>query len=317
MSNPPTPIEETKVPKSTVDEQRFESTVSFQCPKCDEHIRTTVAVAEPDWGSMEGFSDVNSENDAELQCTRCQSSFDVHVITAGAQCEVTLSEHPDVAVDADSPMYSPDPTSWIGDIPDQPFDIFWTSKEAVIELLSKHGGDEGHEVLNRMAFAQLFSALEAFLSDTLLKTVANDPEAMMRVVVWDTSLKELKFTAEELLSEPNVVKNAVLKHLKEVNYHRLPYVDGLYKAALKTSILPTDSEKRKQLITAVGYRHDCVHRNGVDRDGKRLDIFTKAYVGVVANIMYSVVDAIDDAVDPWDATVSSNADSSMDDEIAF
>jgi hypothetical protein len=47
------------------------------------------------------------------------------------------------------------------------------------------------------------------------------------------------------------------------------------------------------IFRAINYRHDCVHRNGFDKDGKKLDLFTKKYVQSVADEMREIVDGIE------------------------
>ncbi len=47
---------------------------------------------------------------------------------------------------------------------------------------------------------------------------------------------------------------------------------------------------------AVRYHHDCVHRNGIDKSGTRLMVFTKEYVQETADLMRAFVDRIERGV---------------------
>jgi hypothetical protein len=42
------------------------------------------------------------------------------------------------------------------------------------------------------------------------------------------------------------------------------------------------------------HRHDCVHRNGFDKDGNRLFIFTKEYIEEIATLMRALVRRINE-----------------------
>jgi hypothetical protein len=43
-------------------------------------------------------------------------------------------------------------------------------------------------------------------------------------------------------------------------------------------------------------RHDCVHRNGFDKDGNELKVFTKAFVQNTADLIKAFVESIEKAV---------------------
>ena len=43
-------------------------------------------------------------------------------------------------------------------------------------------------------------------------------------------------------------------------------------------------------------RHDCVHRNGFDKDGNELKVFTKAFVQDTADLIKVFVENIEKAV---------------------
>jgi hypothetical protein len=53
---------------------------------------------------------------------------------------------------------------------------------------------------------------------------------------------------------------------------------------------------KAELFTAVKLRHDCVHRNGFDKDGNELTVFTKAFVSETADLVRDFVESIENAV---------------------
>ena len=177
-------------------------------------------------------------------------------------------------------------------VPDDPHGIFMETYDHTLVILAEHGGEDGGDLINRMVFAQQVSALEAYLSDTLLKVTTNKKEAMERLVTGDKNLKAEKFTLADFATNPDIVVEKVTTYLRSLIYHDLPRVDFLYRTALDVRVLGSEADNGK-LLKAITYRHDCVHRNGMDKDGNRLTVFTKAYVQETADAMRSLVDRLE------------------------
>lgn len=190
----------------------------------------------------------------------------------------------------------PEPDEWIDyTAPDNPFTIFMDSYHHTGDLLADHGNDNGGHLLNRMIFSHQVTALEAYLGDTLMKEVMGDTNAMQRLIDQDGDLAKEKFTLAEISKEPGLVKRKVQEHLRSILYHNLAKVDVLYNIALGVGILALASDK-KSLFKAVLLRHDCVHRNGFDKDGNELKVFTKAFVQNNADLIKAFVEDIQKAV---------------------
>lgn len=190
----------------------------------------------------------------------------------------------------------PEPDEWLDyTVPDNPFTIFMDSYHHTGDLLADHGKDSGSHLLNRMVFSHQVTALEAYLGDTLMKEVMADTGAMQRLIDQDDDLAKEKFTLAEISKEPGLVERKVREHLRSILYHNLAKVDVLYNIALGVRILTLASDK-KSLFKAVLLRHDCVHRNGFDKDGNELKVFTKAFVQNVADLIKTFVDDIEKAV---------------------
>ena len=197
----------------------------------------------------------------------------------------TLNDYPDVKVDASHAYYDgpPDDEDWVDfDTPKNPYGIFMDSYYESMFLLGEHGGD-GTSLVNRMVFGQQLSALEAYLSDTLINGVMEDPASLTAMLEKDKDLEKRRSHAGPSRSRPDAGRETVTSHLRGVLYHNLPKVDALYSIAFDIQIFDLLGEDKKtKLLQAVTYRHDCVHRNGHDAEGNRLDVFTKEYVGDLA-----------------------------------
>jgi hypothetical protein len=179
----------------------------------------------------------------------------------------------------------PEPDDWVDyPLPDEPFTVFMNSYHQTGDLLADHGKDHGGYLLNRMVFSHHVTALEAYLGDTLLKAVLGDKVAMDRLMAADTDLRQEKFTLAEIAADTNLVEKKIREHLRSILYHNLAKVDFVYNTALQLKILNLISDK-PSLFKAIKLRHDCVHRNGFDMDGKELTVFTKQFVQNTADLI--------------------------------
>lgn len=189
-----------------------------------------------------------------------------------------------------------EPDEWLDySVPDDPFAIFMSSYHHTGDLLADHGKDHGGFLLNRMVFSQQVTALEAYLGDTLISAVMSDAAAMQRLIEQDEKLVKEKFSLVEISKEPTLVERKVREHLRSILYHNLAKVDVLYNIALGIRILE-EAKDSVSLLKAVTLRHDCVHRNGFDKDGNELQVFTKQFVQDTADLIRDFVESIERAI---------------------
>ncbi|MCP3468205.1 hypothetical protein [Bradyrhizobium sp. CCGUVB23] len=192
--------------------------------------------------------------------------------------------------------HEPEPDVWADySLPDNPFTIFMDSYHHTGDLLADYGSENGAHLVNRMIFSHQVTALEAYLSDTLTKAVLADRTAKARLMSNDAELSKERFSLAEIASDPGLVESKVREYLRSILYHNLPKVDFLYSTALGIRILGLAKDKAL-LFKAVMQRHDCVHRNGIDRDGQRLEVFTKRYVQDTADLIKAFVMKIENEV---------------------
>ncbi|XSC42775.1 hypothetical protein ACF1BQ_031665 [Bradyrhizobium sp. RDT10] len=190
----------------------------------------------------------------------------------------------------------PEPDEWVDySVPDNPFSIFMSSYHHTGDLLADHGSDSGGHLVNRMIFSHQITAMEAFLADKLKNEIEADAAAFQRLIDQDDDLAKEKFTLAEIAKDPALVERKVREHLRSIQYHNLARVDVLYNIALGIRILSLANDKQS-LFKAVMLRHNCVHRNGFDKNGNELKVFTKAFVQDTADLVKSFVENIENAV---------------------
>jgi len=185
---------------------------------------------------------------------------------------------------------------WIDwDVPDDPFAIFIDSYYASDVLLGDHTDQLGGALFHRMLFVQQCAALEAYLGDTLVRAVLDDPTAIEALVVTDRDLAGAKFTLAEVAGRPDLLRETVKAHLKRVLYHNLSKVDFLYRTALQVPIL-SQQDENDALFRAIKLRHDCVHRNGFNPDGLKHTVFTPAFVRNISELFHKLVNRVEGEV---------------------
>lgn len=192
---------------------------------------------------------------------------------------------------------SVDPEEWLDyAVPENPHTVFLNSYLHTSELLKEKGSNDGANLLNRMVFSHQVTALEAYLGDTLINVVMDEPECLQRLIARADELKQEKFSLEEISKERNLVHRKVREYLRGILYHNLSKADVLYEIALGFGIL-NKMKDRKAMFVAMSLRHDCVHRNGRDKDGKELTVFTKGFVQTTADRIKDLVAEVEAEVD--------------------
>jgi hypothetical protein len=240
-------------------------------------------------------SDMTAEDETELKCPACDTEFPGHVFNSGGHCDVSLLDHPDTKVEAGHAFYDglAENEPWVDySVPDDPYAIFMDSYHETGDLLADQGGD-GTRLVNRMIFSQQVTALEAYLGDTLINGALSDNTTIERLLAEEADLKDTKLSLKDILADPDIVKTQIKVHLKSILYHNIAKVRVLYKIVFQFDIFTLLTEdERNALFKAVEYRHDCVHRNGRNKEGKQLDVFSKAYVQAHADMLRKLVAAI-------------------------
>jgi hypothetical protein len=275
--------------------QPFVVEVGFKCPACGELSQNTVHLPEPRWDGATQLSQLSGTTDVELECNHCHRTFNATAAYSGVDATVALDDFPETRVQAGAAGYvmSFDTDWWAHtEAPANPHRIFLDSYHHVGDILADHGGADGASLINRMVFVQQFGALEAYLGDTLVKQVMADTGAIRRLLRADPTLMKRSFGLADMLDEPDIVRREVKSYLKNLLYHRLDQASSLYRNVLDINIWPSPTV-RAELFKAVAYRHDCVHRNGYDLEGTKLDIFTKDWVQSVADATKAVADCIE------------------------
>jgi hypothetical protein len=279
----------------------IETTARFDCPNCGRRNESTIEVPEPNWGASDRLSDLVSVDDTELACGHCETDFQATVMNSPSGCVVSIHGHPETDVKVANVFHAADdyPDVWLDqDVPTDAADQFHKARAASSVILYEYGegGRASSSVvsgmINRMVFVQQIVALEAYLGDTLTSRVLDSKQAILKLLRSNKDLLAEKITLAEVAQSETIVADKVRVYLKKTLYHNLALVHVLYRDALGVDILGDDAQKAA-LFKAVELRHDCVHRNGRDKDGKEVTLSTD-YVNEVMETVLSFVNQVEE-----------------------
>lgn len=248
--------------------------VRFVCSGCGATIREILEEV-PAYDLMaDRESDAQGFVEQAVECSECDRQFTVGIRNTGAGLVAVLQDENTLVTVIDDPTASPD-DEWGTDayqrenLPNDPGQIFKFATYDIDFIASEveSGGHGSIAALNRMLLVQYFSAIEAYLSDRLIRLVLDDPKSMSALARNNKEWAAEKISVVELASNPDAFRDWVHTRLRELMYHNFVKIDQYYRSALGCTIFP-DEPTKKILMEFVPVRHDCVHRYGRDHDGR-------------------------------------------------
>jgi hypothetical protein len=120
----------------------------------------------------------------------------------------------------------------------------------------------------RMLYAQVITALEAYLADAFLRLVVAKAEFKKRLLTEIQEFKERKFSFADILQLNPSGDDAIAHMLSEISWHNIAKARALYSTVLGVE-LPGDLAS---LFKAVTNRHDIVHRSGKSIKGRMVAV---------------------------------------------
>ncbi|CAN5631057.1 hypothetical protein BH10PSE6_BH10PSE6_08100 [soil metagenome] len=270
-----------------------ETDASFRCPNCANEVTANVLMDEPIWG---GENPATPEMQVvRVTCPSCESAFGTRVWVTPSLCSLEFIDHPETVITATHPMVRDAHDDWDDwddyEIPADPFAVLNASLTDASVLLDEIGGTRG--LLNRLVFANFITSFEVFLSDTLINRVLGSEHALKRLIARDKQLSDMRFSLSAIATAPNLIRETVRSRLRREMWHNIKSASALYNKAFEIDILELFADDTAKILKAVDYRHDCVHRNGRDKDGNELDVLTREYIEDIAKLLHQIASAID------------------------
>lgn len=154
------------------------------------------------------------------------------------------------------------------------------------------------DTLYRVLYANLISCMESFLSDTLIHKVLESEENKRAFVKGYKDFSKLEIGLSSLYDTIDGIDGIITKTLRDIIYHNLPKVKGIYK-----DVLGIDLGEIGLLCKCVNTRHDIVHRNGKTKGGEKITIerkdieeLAKAVSDMIENVESQLVAPADEKI---------------------
>lgn len=178
-----------------------------------------------------------------------------------------------------------------------PLDVYQAASKDLHDFVGTHGEDDDASFVNRMAFMQAWSILEAYLSASMLKGIKEREGALKAIYEKNSDLSAHNFSGGKLLADPDLIEKTALLYLRRKSYHDLGKIIPIFTAAFQSEGMKKFecSEAIGALIDQLSRRHDCVHRNGKNQEDEAVAV-SKADILSVLDNGFKLAVAIDELV---------------------
>lgn len=285
-----------------INEGGYASFATFECPHCRVEVRDIIFVPFSSSVDLDEHG-LSTEGEAKIMCGHCTKEYLLNVRNSTGKIFAKVHGYSKLPVVC-SGAFDPDELGDLG-IPwdiymsdDTPSDSLVDALTDVKEVIKSEDAIFYVKPLSRMAFIQLFAALEAYLADTLTKQVLECPNTLNRALIGVKDLRAIKLTLSEIAANPDIVNMTAAKVLRGMLYHNFMKVDAIWNIALGFSLFPND-ELKERVLSYEPIRHDCVHRNGRDKDGKERTEVNFEFVIQMAEDVHDILNHIEDNLCPY------------------
>ena len=149
-------------------------------------------------------------------------------------------------------------------------------------------GQGYNQTIQRMIYSNVITVMEVYLSDTMKTNVVNREATKRQFVRKSEALKRDKnFSLNDIYEEMEKIDGKIIKEIDETSFHSMKVVPALFKSVLDCTF-PED--KVGILKDKVDIRHDIVHRNGKDVNGKPIEITENDIVELIDLVMCVITD---------------------------
>lgn len=273
----------------------MELDITFSC-SCGAFVDEIVYCDGPD---VSAKSDAGSLREywKTLTCDGCANDYDLQIVCTLSETNVDIPGLVDLTFDVRDFVDEEDLTVEIKST--RQLDIYRKVSTDVISLLTHPQPLAAQATLNNMLFAQVVTAMEAYLSSSFISTVVNCDALIRRLVETDPELAKRQFSLGEIFTQWEDLKVLVARYLKDLIFHDLKKIKPMYM-----SVLDIDFGDVAWLFRAILIRHDCVHRNGFDKEGAQHEIKSDSIIELVKQCTRLVASIEEQLIAPQEAYFS-------------
>lgn len=163
---------------------------------------------------------------------------------------------------------------------------FYEHFNASLDELSTLNSSSENATLQRMVFASVITAMEAYLSDTMKRHVLNRDAIKRRFVESYLPFKE-KLAKKDIFSFLDDLDKTLNNEIDRISFHSIDTVKELYKKVL---LCEFSEEKLSDLRPVILTRHDIVHRNGKKTDGYIVNVSQQDVINLIELVRGTIKD---------------------------
>lgn len=165
---------------------------------------------------------------------------------------------------------------------DEIYETFQNNIEHIkmLNLLGLEEDENLKKYIKYMLYSNVITTLETYLCDRFVFLVQSNNKHLRNFVQSFHGFKNQKFSINEIFIEYDEIKNKSNNAMKDVLYHDLPKVSGMYRDTFGIKF-PEFSKVYK----SINIRHDLVHRNGKTKEGDFHTIDKDLIIQVIENCM--------------------------------
>ncbi|MCS4092624.1 hypothetical protein [Rhizobium sp. BK176] len=278
-------LEDDGFPEDYDFEADRELEVGFICPRCG-HPAAAYVLPPEEW---------TGEVSHRVACLNSEDAHEwtVRISKHRGELSAQLDENEDTKVSLSLPGI---PDEWYEPLPEpEAYGIFVDALKEWRNNVDEFATMDGFSSRNRMLFSTLYSIAEAYLSDSIIGAALADKEIQRHMLKLDV-LKDKQVNLKTILDKPTIVQDMIKEALQRFSFHNLPAVHGICERAFGARILPANKDDRTMVIASVAKRHDCVHRNGFDKEGNRHMDISSDYLRKLCNIFESMAEALENGI---------------------
>lgn len=260
--------------------------ISFNCEKCNSRIEEEIFdIPEPDY-LADSDSESQTSYDDNFFCPSCGKEYNYEIycgMYSGGNLSINgLSD--DVKINIEEIA-----NSFVEAIADNenPFETFKFQMSSLEKLMKYEFKDYiSEQIVKKLIYANIVTCMETYLSDVLINSIFNNEKTLREFVENNPDYKGIKFPLSEIYKKYDSLKYILKDNLSKLVYHRLKDVEKLFDAL---SINFPDYKEIQNVV--IKNRHDIIHRNGKDTEGKEL-AFSEEDLSTAYNQVYTFIETI-------------------------
>ncbi|EMA8656755.1 HEPN/Toprim-associated domain-containing protein [Cronobacter sakazakii] len=165
-----------------------------------------------------------------------------------------------------------------------PFRNFRQSLDDLAGLSSLKPDDQ---VMQRMCFSSIITAMEAYLSDIMKREVLHNEAIKRRFVEKYSKFEKEKLPVPQLYQFLDGLDKRISEELNDTSFHNIETAKNMYRDVL---LIEFPKAFVPALHRAVAKRHDIVHRNGKTPGGQPVQIISQDVIELLNTVSQSMSD---------------------------